>query len=334
MFQKVYLSLIFETYLFCLRMTGLWPFTYDIRLRRFKFISFYLVPPFILAPYIIGIYVMNVNVLLNAVTVLFKNIVMRIISNIYMSANVINFIFLYITQKSRTRKIQRLIYRTINFYENLCICVPLEDKYYFPYTIKFTIKSLVFAATIISYLIVSMTTIAPNVLNFYVLPGFVIPVFINKFYPDVYYGGMLFVDFCLLQINHDLKRILSLNAKNTGNSKEIIDMVDQLDTISINYIEMIEIVKEFNHIMSFRVVLWILLGVNNFLIHLFLQYAFIAIPVRYGHSLNIIIAASGIVDLSYQFFEFWLTSSACSSVKKKVEETEEILSSMLSSISI
>lgn len=274
-------------------------------------------------------YVPNVDLLLNAVKVLFKTIVLKMISNVYISSNVLNLLFLYITQNSQIKKIRRLIYRTINLYENLCRCLSLDDMDYLSCLMKFAIKSLVFAITVISYMIVSMTVIAPNAIKFYVLPGFLIPIFINKLYPDIYYGGMLLVDFYLLEINNELKRILNLPAKISRNDKEIIiDVVEQLDTMSINYIELIEIVKEFNQIMSFRVVLWILIGLMNFIIHLFMECVFIGIPIRHGHSLNIIISVSGIVDLFYQFLEFWFTSKICTSVMKKVEETEIILTSM------
>lgn len=329
MFQNMYLSLFYKTYFFCLRITGFWPFKYDTELKRFKFHSIYLIGPFILIPYVIMAYVLHVDLLLNAVKVLFKTIVLKMISNVYISSNVLNLLFLYITQNSQSKKIRRLIYRTINLYENLCRCLSLDKIDYLSCLIKFAIKSLVFAIIVICYMIVSMTVIAPNVIKFYVLPGFLIPIFINKLYPDIYYGGMLLVDFYLLEINKDLKRILNLPAKISRYDEEIIiDVVEQLDTMSINYIELIEIVKEFNRIMAFRVVLWILIGLMNFLIHLFMEFVFIGIPIRHGHSLNIIISVSGIVDLSYQFLEFWLTSKMCTSVMNKVEETETILSSM------
>lgn len=329
MFQKIYLSSFYKTYLFCLKITGFWPFDYDTQLRRFKFNPFYLIVLLcFFLPYILTVYAFNVSLLLNAVKVLFKNIVLKMVSNIYVSSNLLNLIFLYMTQTSQNRKIKRLIYRVVNFYENLSGCLSLDDTNYLPNLIKFTTKSLVFAVTLVIYMIVSMTTIAPNVIKFYAIPGFVIPVFINKCYPDIFYGGMLLVDFLLLQINKELKRILILRGKMDRNDKELLDIIDQMDTMSINYVELIEIVKAFNDIVSFRVVLWILLGQMNFLTHLFMQYVFIGVPIRYGHSLNIIISASGVIDLIYQFLEFWLTTSICTSVMKRIAETETILSSM------
>lgn len=334
MLQKTYLTVICNIYLFLLGITGFWPFRYNTQIKKFKLNLFYLMTPLILIPYILTIYVIRAHRLTNAVKDLFKNIVLKIISNIYISSNLLNAMFLYCTKNLQYKQIQNLIYRTKNLHENMCTWLPLEDLYYLPYLMKFTIKSLVFVTTLLAYMTVSMTLIAPNVVNLYALPGFLLPILINKFYPDLYYGGLLLADFYLLHINEDLKRIISLNKnvmRNTSeglNGKEFNDLIDELDMISRNYIELIKIVKEFNRIMSLRVVLWLLLGFLNFLIHLFMQYVFIGIPIRYGHSLNIVIATSGLIDLFYQFMEFWFTTSICSSVMKKVHETETILTSV------
>lgn len=328
MLQRTYLTILCKTYLFCLKITGFWPFDYDTQSRRFKFNPVYLILLLcVLVPYIFTVYAFNASLLLNAVKVLFKNIILKMVSNVYVSSNLLSLIFLYITQTSQNRKIKRLICRIINLYENLSEWLSLDDMNYLPNLIKFSIKSLLFAATAAMYMIVSMTAIAPNSIKFYSLPGFVVPVIVNKFYPDIFYGGMLLVDFYLLQINKELKRILNLRGKLACNDEELVDIIDRMDTISINYIELIEIVKAFNNIVSFRVVLWILLGVLNFIIHLFMQYVFIGVPIRYGHSLNTIISASGAINLIYQFLEFWLTSAICTSVMKRLEETETILSS-------
>lgn len=324
MFQAIYLALLCRTYLFCLKITGFWPFEYDTRSRRFKFNSIYLIVPFISVPYILVNYVLHINLLLDAVNVYFKNIVLKIISNVYVSSNVLNFVFLCATQTMQTKKIHRLIYRTIELYENTRL--PLNEIYYLPYLMKFTIKSLIFGSTVVTYMIISMTLIAPHTIKSYMIPGFLIPVFINKFYPDIYYGGLLSVDLYLHQVNVNLKRILLNVTKHNDN--ELVDIADQLDTISNNYIRLLEIIKEFNQIMSFRVVLWIFLGLLNLLIHLFMQFVFVGIPTRYGHSLNIIVSASGVVDLFYQFMDIWMQSWICNSVLKKINETETMLSSM------
>lgn len=284
-------------------------------------------------PYVLAIYMSRVEHLLTAVRVLFKNIVLQIVSNVFISLNVLNVLFIYGTQTSQYKKIKKLIYRIINHYENMCTWLPIEDMYYLPHLIKFTIKSMVFTATFLAYITISMTLVAPDVVSLYAMPGFLMPLLVNKLYPDLYYGGMLLADFYLLQFNKDLKRIMSehtafvRNTSDEMHDKELADLIDQLDTVSINYIELIEIVKDFNRIMSFRVLLWILIGVLNFLIHLFMQYVFIGIPIRYGHSLNILISAAGFVDLSYQIMDFWLITAACSSIKKKVDEAEFILTS-------
>lgn len=327
MLKNTFLSAIYKTYLFCLKITGIWPFEYDSQLRRFKFNSFYSKVSYILLAYILIIYLIHVNQLLNAVKILIKNIVLKMVSNIYISSNVLNVLFLYITQTGQWKKIRRLIYRTINLNENLSRCSALEDKKYLlsSYLIKFTIKSLVFAVITIIYLIVSMTAIAPNVVNVYVLPAFILLIVINKFYPDIHYGGLLLIDYYLIQINQGLRGILNIPFRI---GKESSDIVEHLDTISINYIELIKIVKDFNRIMSFRVVLWILIGLLNFIIHLFMEFVFMVMPIRYGHSLNIVIFTSGLIDLCYQFLEFWFTASICTSVVEKVEETKTMLSSM------
>lgn len=302
-------------------------------MKQFQLKTIYLLIPFILISYSLTIYILYADFLFNAIKVLFKNIVLKTVSNILLLSNVINFVFLYGTQKFQYKKIQKLVLRTNNLCKNLCAWLPLENENYLPYLIKFTIKSLVFGTILLMYMLVSVYLIAPGMLSVYTLPGFLIPVFVNKFYPDLYYGGMLLADFLLLQINKDLRRIMNVAGVGKSidyvNDEDLSDVTNLLDTMSINYIELIEIVKDFNRIMSLRVVFWLFLGVLNFLILLFMQYIFVGIPIRYGHSLNILISVSGLVDLFYEALEFYHTVSACSSVMRRVNETETILTSIL-----
>lgn len=326
MFLTQFLTSTNKFYLLCLNVTGFWPFDFDIRLRRFKFNVFYLIGPFVIVPYILVIYILSANIVMSSVAALFKNVGLKMVSNVYLSSSVLNVIFIYFSQICHWKKLQRLVYRTMNLHVNLCGCLSWNDMYYHPYLIRFTIKSLVFSVTLVAYVIVSMTMIAPDAMKYYTIPGFLIPFFINKFYPDIHYGGMLLAELYFHRINEELRRIL-LNPTKYDDAKSV-DIADQLDTLAINYVELMEIVNDFNKIVSFHVVLWILLGLFNLILHLFMEYIFVCIPIRYGHSLNIIIFASGVIVLLYQFLDFGFISSVCASVLRKVNETETILSAV------
>lgn len=305
-------------------------------MNNFQLNIFSLLVPFILIPYTLTMYVLSANTICNCVKILFRNIVLKIISNIFVLSNVLNCFFIFGTQHAQYKKIQRLAYRTRNLYENFCHWLPCEDVNYLPHLIKFTFKAIVFSVAQLMYMTLSVSLIAPEVSSYFIMPGLLIPIFVNKLYPDLHYGALLVANFHFDQINREVKRIVSIakasndlaKANSCSNEIELRDSANHLETICLHYIELIEIVKEINRIMGTRVVLWLLLGLCNFLIHLFMEYLFVGIPIRYGHSLNFAISASGMFELCLQFSEFWFTTSVCSGVVQTVYETEMILSSV------
>lgn len=287
--------------------------------------------PIVLIPCVLANYVLHKSIILDCVSTLFKNIVLKMVSNAYISSTVLNFLFIFATQPFKIKKMQKFVYRTVNLYRNLSEFISFDGMTNcLRYAIQFAVKTFVIAIISAVYLAVSMSLIGSGLFKFYMLPAFILPVFVNKFYPDIYFGGMLLVDFFLCYFNNNLKEILFsvTDPDQSGNTQSFVDIAEHVETLSINYIELIEIVKEFNEIMSSRVVTWIMLTLLNFLIHLFMEYVFMLIPLRHGHSLNVIISASGVIDLLCQFLELWTISTVCNSVLKRVEETKNILSAI------
>lgn len=330
MFQETYLKYIFKVYLLCLTMTGLWPFTYNSKNKSFTLNILYAIIPLVLVPFYCITNFLEFSLLLNEVKVVFRNIVLKMVSNVYFASNLIISVYIYATQYYQYRRIKKLFHKIRILLTNIDEWLTLRNVNFLPELFKFTLKSFIFTLIFEVYHITSVSFVAPNTFGVTTILAFVLPNFIIKFYPDIFYGGMLVIHFYFHEMNKELRHIANIivDGNSSKNHELQRNLNNKVENLAIHYFHLIEVVKEFNSITSFRVVLWLCISVWNFIIHLFMQYVFIGIPIRYGHTLNMVISIFGFIDIIIQFFEFSFTTSICTKVINEINVTEKMLCSM------
>lgn len=330
MFQESFLKFLCKIYLFFFKLFGLWPFTYDSKTKSFSLNLFYAIIPFVLVPFYCITSIRDLSFLLDKVKVVFRNIVLKMVSNVYLASNLFFSVCIYGTQYQQYGRIKRLFHKIRKLLTSFGQWFPMDEVNYLPQLLKFTLRAFIFTIMYEIYHVFSVSAIAPNTFGVFTIFGFVLPNFILKFYPDIFYGGMLVAHFYFQQINKEIRHILNaaIVLRGTQDEKLTRNLSKKLENVAVHYFHLIEIVKEFNSITSFRVLLWMCLWLWNFIIHLFMQYVFLGVPLRYGHTLNIAISMTGLADTVLQFFEFWLTTSICTKLINEINETETMLCSM------
>lgn len=331
MFQEAVLKFICKTYLFAWNMIGLWPFTYDSRKKSFSLNVFYAIIPLVVVPFYCIISWQDYSFLIDKVKFLFRNHVLRMVSNIYLLSSLLSSVCIYGTQYQQYGRIKNLFHKIRKFLTSFGESFPMDEVNYLPELFKFTIRTFIFSIVYEIYHLFSVSAVAPNTFGVFSFLAFVLPNFILKFYPDIFYGGMLVAHFYFRQINKEIQHILnaSVDLSSSHDDEQLKrNLSEKLDNIAVHYFHLVEVVKEFNSITSFRVLLWLCTWLWNFVIHFFMQYVFIGVPLRYGHTLNIAISMTGLVDTVLSFFEFWLTTSICTKLAKEIDATEAMLGSM------
>lgn len=329
MFQETFLKIICKIYLLCFKLFGLWPFTYDSETKSFTLNLCYAIIPFVLVPFYSITSIRDFSFLLNEVKVVFRNIVLKIVSNVYLASNLIFSLCIYGTQYQQYGRFRKLFHKTRKLATSFDRWLPLNGANYLPELCKFTLKAFIFSVVYEFYHVFSVSAIAPNRFGVFTIIAFVLPNFIIKFYPDLFYGGMLMANFYFRQMNKEIKFILqTIDLRNAQTEHLTKHFTNKLENVAIHYFHLIEIVKEFNSITSFRVLLWLCIFLLNFIVHLFMQYVFLGVPLRYGHTLNIAISVAGLIDTVLQFLEFWFTASICTKIANEISATERMLSSM------
>lgn len=330
MFQETLLKVISKIYLFCFKLCGLWPFTYNTETKSFSLNLFYAIIPLILVPFYSITSIRDFSYLLDEVKIVFRNIVLKMVSNVYLASNLIFSIGIYATQYQQYGRIKNLFHKIRKLVTSIDRWLSFDEVNYLPEVLKFTLKAFFFSVLYEFYHIFSVSAIAPNKFGPITIFAFVFPNFIMKFYPDIFYGGMLMANFYFGQINKEIKHILkeALDLKSSRDENVTKNLSNKMENVAIHYFHLIEIVKEFNSITSFRVLLWFCVFLLNFVVHLFMQYVFLGVPLRYGHTVNVAISITGLIDTVLQFIEFWFTASICTKVVNEINATETMLCSM------
>lgn len=322
-FKRKYLKFIenFITILF--NITGLWPYTYNFKDKRFQLNLCYSLIPFIIVPYTVTIFILEADQMFSGINMMFKNVILKIISNVYVKSNIVNVCFIYLTQYFQLKRTKLLLYKARHVYEIFNGTFTLSDYNYFPILMKFTAKFMFLTILVAIAIFVSLVLISPS-LSYISVIGLILPVFVIKILPDVFYGGMLLADFLFRIMNYKLQGIV-----NSAIEKSEFDSVlnKKFEMLSVMYVEVIEIVNVFHQIMSTRILFWLLLGVSNFIIQLFLQFVNISQQIRVGTLFNSTLSQYGVIILFAQSLEYWLTISVCSTLLKEFNRTQQILSS-------
>lgn len=323
-FERMYLKFIESFIAILFNITGLWPYTYNLEIRKFQLNLCYLLFPFVIVSYALIIFFVQTDKMFHGIESLFKNVILKITSNIYVASNIGHFCLIYLSQYFYYNRTKLLLYKARSFYENFSGLFTLSEYNYLPLLIKFTVKSFLLGISLVIVVFISVMLIAPS-LSWLSVIGYILPVVIVKIYPDVYFGGLLIADFFLRIMNNKLREIISSAPERNGFDKVLNN---KFEIISIVYVELIEIVNAFNQIMSRRIVFWLLLGISNFIVQLFMQYVNIIKKIKDGTFSNSTISYCGIVILCVQYLEYWFTASVGSTVLKEFDKTQYILCSL------
>lgn len=330
MFQKAFLKNICTIYLFVYKLLGLWPFTYDAEKQSFSWNIFYAILPLILVPFYSITSLREISFLLDQVNLFFHNIVLRIASNAYMTSSLTFSIFIYCTQYRQHGRIKKLFHKVRKLTNSLDQWLCFDELNYLPQLIKFTLRTFVFSIMYEAYHFISIACVAPTKFNAISTIAFVLPNFVIKFYPDIFYGGMLATHFCFHRINKEIRHIIdaAIDSERANDDQLIGNLSNKMENVTVHYFELIDSTKEFVSLISFRVLLWLFISLLNFVVHIFMQYVFIDTSFRYGQALDSAISIVGLAATVLQFFEFWLTTSVCSKVLNEISATETMLLSM------
>ncbi|XP_037026839.1 uncharacterized protein LOC119067794 [Bradysia coprophila] len=254
------------------------------------------------------------------------------VSTAFIVFNLIFSIYVHGTQFRQFGRIKKLFHKFRKLTANFDRWLPMDEVNYLPQLAKFTLRTFFFSIVYESYHLFSVSFVAPNKFSICSILAFVLPNFIVKFYPDIFYGGMLVAHFYFHQMNKEVKLILNTAIEQKSSWQENMNVItalsEKLENVAVHYFQLIEIVKEFNSITSFRVLLWLFILLLNFVVHLFMQYVFVGVSLQHGQKINVAISITGLIDTMLQLFEFWLTTSICSRLSNEISQTEIMLSSM------
>lgn len=289
MLQSVFLRVFIKFGLFVLQISGLWPFTYNSHTKKFKFLWYFTILPIIIIVYPLVVLLFWSKYLSSEIYG--KNVVVQVLSIGFIVFNSLNFIFMFINHYLQFNEIKVLIVKTHKVLNELNSELDKSKFEYGKLLLKYALKTVILQAILIYGVLANMARFTKFEDNYIMYILSMLPNVIMKLHPDVFYGGLIVMEFYLKQINGKVSSVLT-KAENLSENNDLneqkryqkminyCELSDQLDRLCVLQSSVIEISKSFTQICSFQTTSWIALGLSVVLLNLFQVYMTISASIR------------------------------------------------------
>lgn len=289
MLQSVFLRVVNKVGLFILQITGLWPFSYNRHTKKFKFLWYFTIFPIIIIVYPLLVLLFWSKYISNELYG--KNVVVQVLSVGFVVFNSFNFIFMFINHYLQFNEIKVLIVKSHKVINELNSELDKSKFEYGKLLLKYTLKTVILMVILVYSVVNSMARYTRFEDNYVMYIMSTMPNIIMKLHPDIFYGGLILMEFYLKQINGKVLSVLT-KAKNLSENIDrneqkryqkminYCELSDQLDRLCVLQSSVIEISKSFTQICSFQITSWIALGLSVFLVNLFQEYMTISASLR------------------------------------------------------
>lgn len=332
MFQSLFLGAVKKLGLFVVQISGLWPFSYDHETKKFKFLWYFTIIPITIMVYPLVVVFFWSKYISKRVYI--DNSVMLIMSVGFVAFNAMNFIILFASQYLKFHKIKKLLLRTRELISELNNELDGSEFKYGMLLLKFTTKTVVFMILLVYSIFESMTRYTKFEDNYVTQILSALPNIIMKLHPDIFYGGLLLINFYLKQINDRISNVLtrasSLSENNDLNEQrgyqkmiKYCELSDKLDRLCLLQCSVIEISEYFFRICSFQVTLWVALGMAVFLINMFQEYVSISTSIR-KNEFSLRMFMNDLLGICLVIAEIYITTSASDRVMVEVRFAHSI----------
>lgn len=284
MSQKRYLYILAMWTLFIAHASGLWPYRYYKKTEKFVWIWYYELMKIVVILCIVS--AVNVGQSASYSVDLFKNIVLQLLTSVYMFYCAFNFIFLLSTQCFKYKLLKTTLKKSIKLIKVLNHKFSISELSYISELIKFTIKTVGVLILIIYSILEHLSEVgmvmsmSKMILMFCTL----IPFITLKIYPDCFYGSMLISRVYFKKINDEVEQILKESVILKQRRKlsnplqhrigfnELCEQLDQLSTLHQN---LLEVTKAINEACSLQLMLFLVYMVFAILMDSFVGYILI-----------------------------------------------------------
>ncbi len=309
-----------------MQISGLWPFSYDPKAKKFKFLWYYTILPISIIGYPLVVVLFWSQYFGKEIYV--NNTVVLVLSIGFLVFNSLNFVILFIGQYCKLDDIKKLIISTFELISQLNNELDSSEFQYGKVVLKFVTKCTFFMTILIYSILQSMKRHTEFETNYVMHLMSILPNVIMKFHPDIFYGALLLINFYLKQINEKVASVLTA-AKEISESNDLSDqkryqkminfcaLSDKLDRLCVLQCSLIEISEIFFRICSFQITLWIALSLIIFLVNLFQEYVTISASIlRNEFSLEIFM--NDFVGVCFVISEIYITTSLSDRVMMEV----------------
>lgn len=330
MSQSTLLRIIKVLGIFSVQLSGLWPFSYDHKTKKFKFLWYFTIVPIVLIGYPLLVAIFWSKHIVTKILV--DNVVLLIVSVTFVVFNSVNFLFIYVSQYWNCTEIKELINKGYEVIITLNNDLDSSGFQYGMVLIRFASKSIIFMLLLVYSILDGMSQYTKFEDHYVVQIMSTLPNLIMKIYPDVFYGGLLLTHFYLKEINDRISSVLT-EAQHLSEHNDLSEqkryqkminfcaLSDKLDRLCVLQCSVIETYRAFFQLCSVQVTLWIMLGLALLLINMFQQYIVILKSVKtevFSLQPTLIESCSVVLIM----FEIWLTCAATDCVIAEVNASK------------
>ncbi|XP_037052187.1 putative gustatory receptor 28a isoform X2 [Bradysia coprophila] len=340
MFQSVFLRVITKVGLFSIQISGLWPFSFDRKAKKFKFLWYYTIMPIVIIgyPFVVAVFwshLISRDMSMKKMT----NPVVVILSVGFLIFNSVNFVLLFVSQYCRFHEMKKFVLSTFEVVDHVNSELDSSEFKYGNILLKFAGKVAVFMSILCYSIIQSISRYMTFEDNYVVYLMSALPNIIMKFHPDLFYGGLLLINFYLTQINSKVSSVLA-TAKELSETNDLgeqkcyqkminfCELSDKLDRLCVLHYNVIEISEIFFRLCSFQTTLWVAMGLIAFLVSLFQHYISITSAIR-KDEISFDTYATDLITMCYAIAEIYITTSMSDQVMTESKRTGVLLNKPL-----
>lgn len=309
-----------------MQISGLWPFAYDHQSKKYKFLWYFTILPIIIISYPLVVIFFWSKFISKEVYV--RNPVVKVLSVGFLAFNALNFVIMFISQYCKFNEIKELIDKSRHVIRELNSELDKSEFKYGILLLKFTMKTIIFMSILIYSIMYSMTRYTKFEEDYIMHIMSALPNIIMKLHPDVFYGGIILINFYLTQINSKVSSVLT-KARHLSENQDLseqkcyqkminfCELSDQLDRLCVLQCSVIDLSAKFSSICSFQITLWVALGLCVFLVNMFQEYISISTSIRKDEfSLNMFI--NDLIAICLVISEIYITTAMSGCVMAEV----------------
>lgn len=271
-----------------MQISGLWPFAYDLKAKKFKFLWYFTVTPIIVIGYPIVVALFWSKKITSEINVKHTFVLLLLVT--FLICNSINFVIMFVNHYIKFKEIKTIILKGNEVIAELKNELDSSEFRYEEYLLKFIFKAVILMCLLTYSILQSMERFSKLSDDYVFHIMSVLPNLIVKLHSDAFFAGLLLAEFYLSRINDKVSGLLT-TAKDLSENNDLdeqkcyqkmIDfcrLSDVLDRLCILQCNGLEICERFVRHFSFQITLSIALALMVLLINLFHEY--ISITTRF-----------------------------------------------------